>query len=356
METVDFELDLTDITTDLSIEVENLNGYVIGEGKMAKFIRREPFEITADEFAGVEEIPSYLFTRSSIEKVTIPSTIKKIGNYAFQNCTNLKEVILRDGLEEIGTYVFAGLNNLPHPTIPKSVKIIGANAFYEMRSTRPHLLIIPDGVENIGASAFADGTSYSDLRCVIIPKSVTTMGATLAGSSNTNMQYALFCEVAEKPSGWSSSFAGRCGVAYYGVTEWGITDDGLIWGAISETEAIIAGESEKNIVPKNLIIPSKIQGYTIKEIPAYMFAYYDDNDWLESVTFPSTITTIGKKAFYECRKLKTITMLSTTPPTIQSDTFDSTVTKIIVPKGYLDVYKSATNWSGKASKMVEAEE
>lgn len=50
-------------------------------------------------------------------------------------------------------------------------------------------------------------------------------------------------------------------------------------------------------------------------------------------------------------------MLSTTPPTIQSDTFYANyLNKIIVPKGTGDAYKSATNWSAYADYIEEATE
>lgn len=53
----------------------------------------------------------------------------------------------------------------------------------------------------------------------------------------------------------------------------------------------------------------------------------------------------------------TIKILATTPPTISSSTFTAAaLDKIIVPKGTLAAYKSATNWSALADKMVEAAE
>ena len=51
----------------------------------------------------------------------------------------------------------------------------------------------------------------------------------------------------------------------------------------------------------------------------------------------------------------TFTFLGTTPPTITTSTFDTTkLNKIIVPKGYGETYKTATNWTSFASYIVEA--
>lgn len=101
---------------------------------------------------------------------------------------------------------------------------------------------------------------------------------------------------------------------------------------------------------------------------------------LTSITIPNSIIYIGNDAFYQCTSLKsitipsavtsiessalnigsstnkaTITMLPTTPPTIQSSTFNASyLQKIIVPAGTGATYKAATNWSTFADYIEEA--
>lgn len=79
---------------------------------------------------------------------------------------------------------------------------------------------------------------------------------------------------------------------------------------------------------------------------------------LPSITIPGSVTQIRNSTFFGCVKLSLVKMLPTTPPTITSDIFTNTSVdlQIIVPKGTLDAYKSATNWSAYADKMVEATE
>jgi hypothetical protein len=86
--------------------------------------------------------------------------------------------------------------------------------------------------------------------------------------------------------------------------------------------------------------------------------YYCES--LTSIEIPEGVTSIGSNGFSYCKNLNTVIMKPINPPTITisayGSTFHSSVTTFIVPKGYGDVYKSATNWSTLASKIVEAEE
>ena len=78
---------------------------------------------------------------------------------------------------------------------------------------------------------------------------------------------------------------------------------------------------------------------------------------LNNFVIPSKVLSIGSQSFRSIGQNRTITLLPTTPPTIQSDTFDEiTFEKIIVPKGTAETYKAATNWSSFADYIVEADE
>ena len=78
---------------------------------------------------------------------------------------------------------------------------------------------------------------------------------------------------------------------------------------------------------------------------------------LSEITIPSTVSTIGSYAFSGCTSLTKIIMKPTTPPSIQANSFQNNGwMTIVVPKGSLNAYKTASNWSALATKMEEAEE
>lgn len=78
---------------------------------------------------------------------------------------------------------------------------------------------------------------------------------------------------------------------------------------------------------------------------------------LTSLTIPSTCTSIGGYALCcgSSTNKCTFTFEGTTPPSIQSNTFNASyINKIIVPKGCGETYKTATNWSRFADYIEEA--
>ena len=62
--------------------------------------------------------------------VTIPESVKKLGQSAFSGCTGLTSISLPDSLTLIGSYVFFGCAELSEITIPSSVTSIGESAFF----------------------------------------------------------------------------------------------------------------------------------------------------------------------------------------------------------------------------------
>ena len=68
---------------------------------------------------------------------------------------------------------------------------------------------------------------------------------------------------------------------------------------------------------------------------------------LRSITIPAKVTSIGMTAFFGCNGLKAITCLATTPPTADSTTFLTVITKMItlyVPDESVDLYKADPVW------------
>nr|DAK61398.1 MAG TPA: leucine-rich repeat protein [Caudoviricetes sp.] len=103
---------------------------------------------------------------------------------------------------------------------------------------------------------------------------------------------------------------------------------------------------------------SKLTSVTIPTGLTKLFPYcFQYCTALTSITIPENISEIGARCFYGTEATN-ITVLPSTPPTAGIEIFGYPPTDIIitVPKGSLEAYKTATNWSQYADKMVEASE
>lgn len=100
---------------------------------------------------------------------------------------------------------------------------------------------------------------------------------------------------------------------------------------------------------ESIVFPASMVG-----IGGYSFSH---NTSLISVTLPENLSSVGANAFLGCTSLKTVTVKSTTPPSIQSNSFSgcSALEQIVVPVGTKSAYDSATNWSAFADKIVEGD-
>ena len=98
--------------------------------------------------------------------ISLPSTLKYIGDYAFQDCHNLSSITF-GGVEKIGKRAFYNCENILSLKLPESLKEIDSRAFANCKGLTS--IIIPDQVTEIGEFAFSIGT---DIEKVVLGKSV----------------------------------------------------------------------------------------------------------------------------------------------------------------------------------------
>lgn len=83
----------------------------------------------------------------SIDKITLPDSVKTVGALAFLNCENLSEVTLPQNLEAIGDGAFQGCKKIENITLPQTLKKIGDLAFYNCEGLKQ--ISIPDTVADV---------------------------------------------------------------------------------------------------------------------------------------------------------------------------------------------------------------
>ncbi|EJK66143.1 hypothetical protein THAOC_12953, partial [Thalassiosira oceanica] len=109
--------------------------------------------------------------RREITRVRIGTKVKDILRDAFRGCINLAEVQFNGRLINIGEYAFRDCTALRQVTIPASVIRLGTGVFIScINLAKVHF---DEGLEIIGAGAFYECTA---LRSVTVPSSVTELG------------------------------------------------------------------------------------------------------------------------------------------------------------------------------------
>lgn len=101
---------------------------------------------------GATAVGDEVFGKKPYTRITLPNSVKSIGNASFGYCENLTDFVFGDGLQSIGEFAFAGCYNVKELHIPEGVTSIGANAFSYCEGLET--ITLPDSLTSIGEYCF----------------------------------------------------------------------------------------------------------------------------------------------------------------------------------------------------------
>ena len=261
----------------------------------------------------------------SLSSATIPNGVTSIETTAFQYCNSLSNITIPDSVTSIGNNAFGGCYSLSSITIPDNVTSIGSGAFNNCYSISS--ATIPDGITSIRNQMFQNCYPLSS---ITIPDSVKSIGNSAFSSCYTLSSITI-------PDGVTS--IGTSAFYYcYSLSNITIPD-----GVTSIGDQMF----QSCYSLSSITIPD---GVTSIGKTAFQSCFS-----LTSITIPDCVTSIGNSAFQSCYGVKEYHILPTTVPTGGTTMFANIPSDCIiyVPKGHLNDYKTATNWSTYASKMQE---
>lgn len=155
------------------------------------------FTISTMEYpSDMTEIPDYKNYGLKFEgELWLPSTLKRIGKYAFSGQRDLFYIDFPEGLEVIADHAFDGCKAITFDGLPESLKSIGDYAFNGCTAQKS--IILPENLTNLGNAAFCGMTGLekavlfsqvdavpdylcygcTNLSTLYLPKNIRTIGA-----------------------------------------------------------------------------------------------------------------------------------------------------------------------------------
>ena len=127
-----------------------------------------------------------LYNCDLLTNITIPNSVTTIGNMAFYDCDTVTTLTIPNSVKSMGTYTFCTCDSLRSITISSSVTCIGACSFNFCDELTN--ITIPSGVTSIENHAFYHCNSLTN---ITIPSSVANIGK-YAFSDCSNLKNAYF--------------------------------------------------------------------------------------------------------------------------------------------------------------------
>ena len=341
----DYAYDLIDDTT---IQITNYNGDDVEVNVPAKI---DGYTVTKIGYGAFAEC-------KSIQKVTLPDTLKTIDYYAFSQCSQLREIVFPNSIIALGRYAFAGCHSLESVVVPEKIKSLGYGVFFDCINLKN--VTLPEGLESIGGIAFGscrslenielpsnlqsiDGNAFNDctsLQSITLPNSVKSIGSgvflgclslkevslpeTLVGIGQNAFQNCISLESIYIPESVS-------GIGYGAFTGCVALKEINIPSNVSALgNAMFSGCSSL----ERIDIPA-----TVTSIGDFTFSGCTN---LKSIDLPNSVTSIGASAFQSCSNLQSI-QLPKNIKIIETNLFRycDKLENVIIPNGVTQVNATA---------------
>ena len=256
----------------------------------------------------------------SLSEIVITSSVTSIGDRAFWECRSLSKIVIPSSVTSIGKGAFGNCSSLSEIVIPSSVTSIGISAFSGCHSLSK--IVIPSSVTSIGDRAFGGCSSLSE---IVIPSSVTSIGSgafsVCSLLKNISIPKSVICLNGNPFAEWNGKL--EC------LSPKFVYEDNVLF---NKDKSRIISFRNRNV--ESYVIPSSVTSIGNS-------AFYNC-DSLSEIVIPSSVTSIGNSAFYSCDSLSEIVIPSSITSIGDMAFWDcSSLSEIVIPSSVTSIGKGA---------------
>lgn len=284
----------------------------------------------------IETIPVKAFTNTSIRFVDLPTKLKTIGNNAFDDRLLTGPLVLPEGLDSIGKEAFQK-NFITEVTIPESVRAIGQSAFYYNQSLKS--VTLNNSMETINRSLF---NSCNKLAVVCGGRNIKIVDQSAFAGCDSLRSISDITPVTINSSAFyncrkleSLNFSRIKSIGYESFYYcFGLKEADLTTLTSINNRSFVACTGLKKVTLGNDITTIKSEAF-------------NGCDALEEVVLGSSINSLESNCFYSTKNaLKRVYITAPAPPAVGSAPFysPSSVT-LYVPEYAMVSYKLDNYWS-----------
>lgn len=263
---------------------------------------------------------------ANLQSITISSSVISLGSWVFAECGSLTSVAIPSSVNSIGAFAFSGCAKLSNVTLPEGLLAIEDGTFRGCGKLGG--LQIPNTVSRIGSSAFYQCSSLAGL---VIPQSVETLGESVFSECVSLTSIVLPSALASIESGTFEGCSKLASVAIpstvtrvgsnafsnctrlAGITlPAGITslEFGTFRNCSSLLEMIIP-QAVESIHDYAFAKCVKLASVTLSSgLTGIGYSAFEGCSALTNVVIPPSLTTLGGYAFANCVKLSSISLPS----------------------------------------------
>lgn len=279
-------------------------------------------------------------TYVSVRTLTIPTSVKYLGQYAFSyilqtinydgtieqwcdisvgsaifpntnytnhfciknadngNYTEVTKLVIPEGVTSIGQFQFAFFNNVESVTLPESLTYIGEKAFSECKAMTA--VNICDNVTEIGTSAFE--------RCSALETVAMGNGVQIIG--DYAFRYCSNLTSMQAPESLISLGVGvfnSCGAdmfnSYENASYWG-NDNNPYWILVDATDSTTVIHEDTKVIAAHAFAGTTVRSVVIPDsVESIGESAFQNCKYLTSITIGSGVKYVGKNAFYMSQKI-----------------------------------------------------